>query len=127
MSTTWNQEYYDALNFYYWEPQHLGRLTNPNSKYKNIEDVISHLRRMEVSLNHEFNLFFQLLPNELFNQFFNSLVDNFEPDDYKYQSLQDLKKLNLKDATQPDIFFKGENNFVGVELKVTAKSSLDQI
>ncbi len=127
MLTTWNKEYYDALSFYYWEPQHLGKLKNPKSKYNNVKDVLSHLKKMEVSLNHQFNLFFQLLPNELFHQFFGSIVQNLELDDYKYQSLENLKILNLNDATQPDIFFKGNNNLIGVELKVGAKTNLDQV
>lgn len=127
MSTTWNQEYYDALNFYYWEPQHLGKIKNPKSRYNNVEDVLAHLRKMEVSLNHQFNLFFQLLPNEVLNQFFGFVINNLEFDQFNYQSLKDIDKMNLNDATQPDMFFKGNKNLLGVELKLGAKTSMDQV
>jgi hypothetical protein len=55
------------MNFYYWEPQHLGKKKNPNSKIQNISDALDHISKMEVSLNHQFNLFFQLIPAALLN------------------------------------------------------------
>jgi len=127
MSTTWNQEYYDNLNFFYWEPQHLGKQKNTKSRFDNPYKVMKHLREMEVTLNHQFNLFFQLLPNQLYMLFFEAVFKNIEKDEYLYQSLFDIDALELKDATQPDIFFKGRNNLIGVELKIGAKSSLEQV
>ena len=67
MKSSWNNEYYDIMNFYYWEPQHLGKIKNPNSKIQSIHDALSHIAKMEVSLNHQFNLFFQLLPSVILN------------------------------------------------------------
>ena len=51
MKSSWNNEYYDIMNFYYWEPQHLGKIKNPNSKIQSIHDALSHIAKMEVSLN----------------------------------------------------------------------------
>lgn len=53
----WTSEYYDVMEFYYWEPQHLGKIKNPKSQYSNQLKSLEHIQNMEVSLNHMFNVF----------------------------------------------------------------------
>lgn len=127
MASTWNTEYYDIMSFYYWEPQHLGKKSYPESRYKNIKDAMVHLKGMEVSLNHQFNFFFRLLPESMFLHFFKSIVSDLAEDNYHYQSCEDVEGLQLNDATQPDILFLGSKSIIGVELKIGAKTTSEQI
>lgn len=128
MSSSWNKEYYDIMNFYYWEPQHLGKIKNKESKIQNINDALNHIAKMEVSLNHQFNLFFQLLPSELTNIIFNKIDCRFTgTEKLEYQSIEDISVLNLKDSTQPDVFFKSNTDLVAIEFKLGTKSSIEQL
>ena len=128
MKSSWNNEYYDIINFYYWEPQHLGKIKNPNSKIQSIHDALSHIAKMEVSLNHQFNLFFQLLPSVILNDILNKIDNNYiSTDKLSYQSIEDINTLNLNDATQPDVFFKSNKDLVAIEFKLGTKSSIEQI
>jgi hypothetical protein len=126
MSLSWNEEYYHILSFYFWEPQHLGKIKNPASNYENVEQVLAHIERMEVSLNHHLNLFLSLMPDDfiagLFSHSFGEAFTESGSLVGRTEQEGDLFK-----ATQPDIYFKGEEILVGVELKVAAKSSLDQV
>jgi hypothetical protein len=128
MKSSWNNEYYDIMNFYYWEPQHLGKIKNQKSKIQNIHDALSHIAKMEVSLNHQFNLFFQLLPSTILNDIINKVGKNYVSNDkLLYQSIADISILNLMDATQPDVFFKSNKDLVAIEFKLGSKSSIEQI
>ena len=116
------------MNFYYWEPQHLGKIKNQESKIKNINDALNHIAKMEVSLNHQFNLFFQLLPSNLINIIFNKIDYRFESTEkLEYQSIEDISLLNLKDSTQPDVFFKSNTDLFAIEFKLGTKSSIEQL
>ena len=120
---TWNKEYYDILDFFYFEPQHLGKAKNTKNP-KPYEKVNHRLRNMEVTLNHQFNLFFQLLPKSLFHLFFTQIIKELSDDDFQFQG---DSQLNIHGATQPDLFFKGEHSCIAIEMKISAKSSLDQV
>lgn len=126
--SSWNKEYYDIMNFYYWEPQHLGRIKNHSSKIQSIRDALSHIAKMEVSLNHQFNLFFQLFPSGLLNDLFNKIDHRYiNKDKLSYQSIEDISVLNLNDSTQPDVFFKSKTDLVAIEFKLSTKSSIEQL
>ena len=127
MKNHWNKEYYDILSFYCQEPEHLGKITDCNSKFKKTKDALIKVQNIEVSLNHLFNLFFNLIPNEVLNQIFASCFNNFNFDDFSYQYQSDIDALDLGDMTQPDAFFRGSNSLVGVEFKLNHKSNLKQI
>lgn len=127
MPSHWNTEYYDIMSFFYWEPQHLGKKSSPKRRYSSLEEVIEHLKEMEVSLNHQFNFFFRLLPESLYLRFFRSILSGLVEDSYHYQGIEDLEKLQLNDATQPDILFVGQKSIIGVELKIHAKTTYEQI
>ncbi len=127
MASTWNTEYYDIMNFYYWEPQHLGKRRYPESAYKSQKDVMAHLKKMEATLNHQFNFFFRLLPESMYLEFFRSVVSGLVADNYHYQSEDDLEGMQLNDATQPDILFVGSKSIIGVELKIGAKATFEQV
>ena len=65
MEANWLDSYYEALEFFYWEPQHIGRKKNVDSEFNTIEKVVKHLRRIEVTLNHNINQFLILAPAAL--------------------------------------------------------------
>jgi hypothetical protein len=116
------------MNFYYWEPQHLGKIKDPKSKIQNIDSALSHIAKMEVSLNHQFNLFFQLLPSDLVNNIFKKIDHRYISNNrLSYQSVEDIGVLNLNDSTQPDVFFKSKTDLVAVEFKLGTKSSIEQL
>ncbi|MBW4441859.1 MAG: hypothetical protein KME10_11610 [Plectolyngbya sp. WJT66-NPBG17] len=127
MASTWNTEYYDIMSFFYWEPQHLGKKSYPESKYKSLKEVLDHLKAMEVSFNHQFNLFFRLLPESMCSTFFRSVVSTLPDENHHYQSLKDVEDLGLNGATQPDMLFVGSKSIIGVELKISAKTTFEQV
>ncbi len=127
MASTWNTEYYDIMSFFYWEPQHLGKKRYPESTYKSLKDAMVHLKKMEVTLNHQFNFFFRLLPENMYLDFFRSIVPGLVEDNYHYQNREDVEGLQLNDATQPDILFVGSKSIIGVELKIGAKTTFEQV
>ena len=79
----WLDSYYEALEFFYWEPQHLRSKTDASVEAKElaeiakkstrVEQVTSHLREMEVTLNHNIKQFFLLAPDAFLNSLFENL------------------------------------------------------
>lgn len=128
MKDTWNEEYYRIINFFYWEPQHLGKIKNPKTTYKGIDDVLKHLRKMEVTLNHQLNIFFKLAPNRFLLYLFSEVFKQKIAGQYQLIPQDDLEAMyDLRDATHPDFFFMGEKTLLCIEMKINAKSSLEQV
>lgn len=120
---------YDIYSFLYREPQHIGRMKNPESKYDTYDKAMAHLKKMEVTLNHLANVFFSFLPSNLLHQFFETALQKpVWSDEYDVfvRSLDNVVE-EIGDFTQPDIFFVGDKNTISVEMKVWAKSWLDQV
>ena len=127
MQNSWIDEYYDSLEFFYWEPQHLGKKKHDNAEFKSLKHVRKHIRNMEVTLNHNIQQFFSLAPfdlrNNLFLQFFNRDI----PGTFALDERNVDKKYNLVNSTQPDILFTSPNTTVSIEMKVGAKSTVTQV
>ena len=62
--------FYEIYDFFYFEPQHLGKIKNPKTKYDTHTKVMEHLKGMEVTLNHITNAFFTFLPSRFLHKFF---------------------------------------------------------
>jgi len=121
----WTSEYYDIMEFYYWEPQHLGKIKNPKSRYNNEKKALQHIQNMEVSLNHMFNIFFRLAPSSFVNQVIrNSFGQNIQ-DSFALQGRYDI--LEFSSLVQPDLLFSSEATNFSIEMKIGAKSSLLQV
>ncbi len=119
---TWCDEYREIVGFYYWEPQHLGRIKNPVTRYKNFESVWDHISGMEVALNHLLNMYFSLVPMELVNAETNWI----QQDSYRFVGCVELE--GISDFTQPDLLFRGGRADCAIELKVAKeKVTLAQI
>lgn len=120
----WTDIYYEIIDFYYWEPQHIGKTRLNNTKFKNVESVINHISNLEVSLNHILNIYFSMLPSEMLLTIFQSISKKVVPDDYQLMSI-DTEWL-LKNETQPDFVFMGKRNICYIEMKTKSKSSQKQ-
>lgn len=121
----WTSEYYDVMEFYYWEPQHLGKIKNKKSSYNNQKQVLEHIQNMEVSLNHLFNVFFRLAPasftNEIIHEFFNVNIEEGLMQQGRY-AVSEYSSL-----VQPDLLFSSKETNFSIEMKIGAKSSLEQV
>lgn len=106
-------------------------MKNPETKYKNFNEVLVHLKSMEVTLNQLLNIFFSFLPANLLHQFFEKSVNTpIRLDEYELfiRNLTDIIATDdIGNITQPDFFFAWHKNNIAVEMKIWAKSSLDQV
>ena len=127
MEATWIESYYQALEFFYWEPQHLGRKKHIDSKFNSLKKVQSHLRAMEVTLNHNLNLFFLLAPGSVRAQLFNRLFGRAFAGEHRLHGRGVGEAYGMAGSTQPDFFFTSDYNVVAIEMKIAAKSSISQV
>jgi hypothetical protein len=127
MAGHWNNEYYDNLEFFYWEPQHLGRMKNPESNIQSVRDAVEHLRRMEVCLNHQMNLFFRLAPRAFQNELFETCFGVELDDEWTLIGREFEELWNVQALTQPDLFFAGRTTNVCIELKLGSKLTIEQV
>lgn len=128
MKPPWTKYYYDILDFYFWEPQHLGKEKNPDSKYLSYSDIFNHLGKMEVSLNHQLALFFNIIPESILNTLLNTITKQAEKEKYTYDSDKTRKIIEgLNDFTQPDFIFEGTKSLLALEVKLDSTSSMDQL
>lgn len=118
---SWTDEYREIIEFYYWEPQHIGRATN-GKRFANADEMYEHVNSLEVSLNHILNIFFSLysLGNlDCFNSdISHAILSSWQLEQYAREQ---------KNATQPDIFFIGDTTNIAIELKTKSKSNLNQV
>lgn len=121
----WTSEYYDVMEFYYWEPQHLGKIKNPKSRYNNQYKSLEHIRNMEVSLNHMFNVFFRLAPSNFVNSLVNVTCDTKVKDKFLMQGRYNVREFSQ--LVQPDLLFTSSSANFSIEMKIEAKSSIEQV
>jgi hypothetical protein len=121
----WTSEYYDVMEFYYWEPQHLGKIKNPKSQYSNQLKSLEHIQNMEVSLNHMFNVFFRLAPSHFTNTLLNKFCNTSIGDQFFMQGRYDIRRFSQ--LVQPDLLFTSDSANFSIEMKIGAKSSLEQV
>ena len=124
---TWVDSYYEALEFFYWEPQHLGRKKHSNPEFNTAPKVRKHLRKMEVTLNQNLHQFFLLAPDTLRNELFGRLFGKTLQGCLTLEGRNVDEKFKLQNSTQPDILFTSEADTVALEMKVGSKSSLTQV
>lgn len=126
---SWIENYYEALEFYYWEPQHLGRKKAVDSKLNSLAKVRDHLPKMEVSLNHQIRQFFSLAPRSFRNKLFRQALKRDVPGDFLITGRDLYTRFELGKVTQPDFVFIEKDNLqsVSMEMKILAKSSVSQV
>jgi hypothetical protein len=135
--TDWLDSYYEALEFFYWEPQHFRAKTQAvveakelaeiAKKSTRIEQVTKHLREMEVTLNHNIKQFFLLAPAAFRNNLFEKLFGCQFKKTFEMQGRDVDKTFGLANCMQPDFFFISEGEVVSIEMKIKSKCSVDQV
>lgn len=126
METNWVKSYYHALEFFYWEPQHIGRKKHVSAKYDTVQKVKEHLHDMEVTLNHNLSQFFLLAPCSLRNKLFAKLFAQPFEHQFDMHGGELDGKYELANSMQPDLVFSSDAELVSVEMKLEAKSSIAQ-
>ena len=127
MISNWLDGYYEALEFFYWEPQHLGRKKNIDGEFNTLEKVLKHLRKIEVTLNHNLNQFLLLAPKSLHRTIFKVFFGEILPLPFQMHGRGVDTNFELVNAMQPDFLFISSNEVVSIEMKIAAKSSIDQV
>lgn len=137
LESDWINSYYEALEFFYWEPQHLrvrsevaaevATLERVASQSKRVDHVRTHLRKMEVTLNHNVRQFFLLAPNALRNKLFSELFNRSFRSPFVLHGDEADKHFALSNSTQPDLLFESEGEVVCIEMKLGAKCTIEQI
>jgi hypothetical protein len=144
----WIDSYYEALEFFYFEPQHMRRRRHIDpaptagdvrakeqqaaadlaEKCSNFDVVKKHLRKMEVTLNHNINQFFYLAPGSLRNKLFERVFPK-EPIEgsFTLHGREVETYFGPTNVMQPDFLFVSEKAIVSIEMKVKSKSSIDQV
>lgn len=123
----WNTNYYEILQDYYWDPQHLdrGRLKPP--RFGNDKKVLWHIHQMEVSLNHLLALFFSLAPRDFIQRLELAAFGSHSSAAFRQVSLFELRTAHRHDPTQPDVFLVSTDRCLSIEVKIDAKSGLEQV
>lgn len=126
-SPSWVDSYYEGLEFFYWEPQHLGRKKNPGTALRSRDAVMKHLRGMEVTLNQILKQFFTLASPQATTELFATLFGRRSLDQLVLCGRDIDSEFDLRGAMQPDLLFVSTNHVAAVELKIAARSSIKQI
>lgn len=121
----WLDGYYDALEFFYWEPQHM--IPNGLSGTRKVDNVKTHLRKMEVTLNHNMRQFFLLAPETLRNLLFRHLFGNSFDTSFALSGRDTDREFPIAGCMQPDFLFTATREVVSIEMKLQAKCSIEQV
>jgi hypothetical protein len=127
MEISWVDSYYEALEFFYWEPQHIGRKKPVGARFDSADEANQHLRRIEVTLNHNFEQFFRLAPASLRNDLFAELFARPFEQAFTLHGRGVDDEFALEKVTQPDLLFVSAADVVALEMKISAKCSVEQI
>ena len=120
----WLDSYYEALEFFYWEPQHVIPKSNTNAELEafariakqanRLDTVRKHLRKMEVTLNHNIRQFFILAPDAFRNSLFEKLFRRGFDDAFVLHGRGIDSEFALENCMQPDFLFVSEANVVSL-------------
>lgn len=120
----WTDIYYRSVEEYFWRPQVIGRVTNPDKPSKPWSFWRSKLAEQEVALNHILDFLFHIAPQELLNE----VVTRFLGRTISGVELVEPSPGLLDDnVVQPDIILSNTESLVFIEMKVDSKSSVDQV
>jgi hypothetical protein len=123
----WPEEYYRAVEHYFWTPSAINRRPMEPLKRKSFEAVMKMVRHREVPLNHIFNLFLSLAPNGLVRRLIKSCAPEWRDENLRLFGRAAIRITPETDICQPDIYMEGTKSRVAFELKIAAKTSPDQI
>lgn len=119
----WTDLYYKVVEYYFWSPQVIGRISNPAKSAKPWLHWRNSLSSQETPLNHIIDFLFHIAPDEFLDSIIKSLIGR----DANGFSLVEPSPGTL-DASivQPDMILCNKKELVFVEMKVDSQSSVDQ-
>lgn len=119
----WTDLYYKIVEYYFWSPQVIGRISNPAKSAKPWRHWRNSLSSQETPLNHIIDFLFHIAPDEFLDAIIASLLGR----EAKGFSLVEPSPGTL-DASivQPDMILCNQKELVFVEMKVDSQSSVDQ-
>src|SRR5882762_3961975 len=127
MELTWIDSFYEALEFFYWEPQHIGRRKYADADFDTVDKVKHHLRRMEVTLNQNLHHFFLLAPQKIRRDLLSTLFERrFDHVFVMYGRGVD-SEFELMSSMQPDFLFISDTEVAAFEMKIGSKCSVEQV
>jgi hypothetical protein len=126
---TWVEHYYDALTFFYWEPQHLGRKKDVGARLSSETLVLKRLHSMEVTLNQIINQFLSLAPTSLRNLLFEQALGRPILGEFALSGRDFDKERPNWDTCQPDFQFISADagSAIFIEMKVESHSRIEQV
>ncbi len=119
----WTDLYYRIVEHYFWRPQAIGRISDPQKTSHPWNSWRAKLQSQETPLNHILDLLFYICPEKLLDRVISALVG---------RPLSNLQLVVPSDGTidgnivQPDIIVRNSTALVFVEMKVDSQSSIDQ-
>ena len=123
----WPDEYENILEFYFWEPQHLNRFSPPAERRLPLNTVFERLRVKEVPLNHLFTIFFSLAPAALSARLISAIAPGITCNSAYLINIPRVRRSKLPGICQPDLVFMADARTVFLELKIRARTSIEQI
>lgn len=120
--TSWIDEYDSVAEFYFWEPQHLGRISARSGK--NFAVILGELRKKEVPLNHLLNYFLHLAPSAMIARIYRRLLPGSRlvtPTLRGREAWQDIT------FCQPDVWLSDPSANAFIELKLGSQLSYSQV
>ena len=123
----WNTTYYEIIQEYYWDPKLIGRVPAKPAVFANDCEMLGNLRRMEVSLNHMLALFFGLAPRDFISELEMTAFGDAVDSRYRSVGIFELRCDAPHDPTQPDVFLVSDETCLSIEVKIGAKSKLEQV
>jgi hypothetical protein len=149
----WNSKYWDIIDRYYWSPGALGLKSIPQKKWVRKDGMVcvpmtdvnrfgplysrqgnsritrATLGRREEVLNDLFDLTFAIAPDTAIRQLLFEPVGIDDPGPFESFGREIAQRYGWGDenVTQQDGFFVSERSLLGVEVKLKATSSPDQL
>lgn len=127
MEPDWTASYYEALEFLYREPQHIGCKPRAGAEFETLAKVTQHLHRIEVTLNQNLHQFFLLAPTGLRNELFASLFTRRFSHPFTLHRSNVDGEFALENAMQPDLLFVSDIEAVAMEIRLGRRWSLTQV
>ncbi|MBN8490987.1 MAG: hypothetical protein J0M00_06120 [Burkholderiales bacterium] len=119
----WTDLYYQIVEHYYWSPQRFGRISDASKPARGWKFWRQKLQAQETPLNHIFDVFFHVAPQELLDHVFSAMLQREVSGLELVFADSDLLDPNV---VQPDIVVRNKSELIFLEMKVDSKSTVDQ-
>jgi len=119
----WTDLYYDVVKHYFFRPQRIGRMTDPEKAGLGWAHWRGKLEEQEVPLNHMMDLLFHMAPQGLLDRVVSAFLGRSAVGGQLVSASADVVDVHI---VQPDIIFSDGRALVFIEMKVDSRSSIDQ-